>query len=174
VKQLHYFNFFGVLALAALCVAQWHRDRQLNLEINRLEKTRFEQAARFIEQEHAAKSAVADLARFKELFTKSHDDLADALQKLRTTERLTNQLTLERAQLRTSITNWAAAVATRDERLKEANGKIHRLSDELNASVRKFNELATNYVTVITERNDLLAHAPPNQLPQQPEPELNP
>ena len=37
-RFLHYFNLAGVLALTALCVAQWQANRRLNLETASLEK----------------------------------------------------------------------------------------------------------------------------------------
>src|SRR2546430_8415838 len=151
MKRLHYINFFGVIVLAVLCAMQWQHDRMLNLDVNRLEKTRLEQATKLAEQEQAAKAAAADLAQFKEQFNKAHNELADALQRLRAAERQTNQLTVERDQLKVSVTSWAAAVTTRDERLKEANAEIRRLSDELNASIRKFNDLATNYNAAVKD-----------------------
>jgi len=36
--------------LAALCVAQWQRDRHLNLNVSRLDQIRLEQAARIDDQ----------------------------------------------------------------------------------------------------------------------------
>jgi len=169
MKRLDYFNLLGVFALAVLCAAQWKHDRQVHMEVNRSEKARLELAAKLTEQEHAARAATADLAQFKEQFNKAHNELAEALQKLRANERQTNQLTLERDQLKTSITNWVAAVATRDNRLKEANSEIQKLGDELNASIRKFNELVTNYNTVVSDLKDLrvrLLQSPPSQQPE--------
>lgn len=174
MKRLHFFNLFGVVVLVVLCAAQWYRDRRLNLDVNRLEKTRLEQAAKLTEQEQTAKATAADLAQFKEQFDKAHNELADALQKLRATEHLTNQLTVERDQLKTSITNWSAAVTARDERLKEANTEIKQLGDELNASIHKFNELVTNYNAVVTDLKDLRARVPQSPPAQPPEPKRNP
>ncbi len=60
------------------------------------------------------------------------------------TENVNQQLTLERDQLKAAITNWTNAVAVRDERMKEANARIKQLAADLNTSIRKYNELATN------------------------------
>ena len=51
MKRLHYINFFGVIVLAVLCAMQWQHDRMLNLDVNRLEKTRLEQATKLAEQD---------------------------------------------------------------------------------------------------------------------------
>ncbi len=56
-------------------------------------------------------------------------------------------------QLRQSVTNWAAAVAERDNSVKEANARILSLSSDLNRAIEKFNELATNYRHVVEEVN---------------------
>lgn len=162
MKRLHYLNLIGVLVLAAVCIAQWQRDRQLNLEVNRLEKTRLDQAATLAEQEQTVRGLDADLAQFKAQFAKSANELDGLRQQLRAAERDARQLMLERDQLKTSVTNWAAAVAARDERLKEASAQIHRLADELNTSIQKFNELAVNHNAVVSNLNELRARfAPP-------------
>ncbi len=40
-------------------------------------------------------------------------------------------------------------MALRDERMKEANARIEQLAADLNASIRKYNELVTNYNAVV-------------------------
>jgi chromosome segregation ATPase len=157
MNRLHYVNFVGVLILAGLCVFQWTRDRRLNLELNRLEQTRLEQAARLGEQERTVRDLSADLEEIKKRFAQSQTEIGDIRQNLRAAENQARQLTVERDQLKTSVTNWAAAVATRDERLKEANTRIRKLSDDLNASINKFNELATNYNVAVKDLNELRA-----------------
>ena len=51
--------------------------------------------------------------------------------------------------------NWAAAVAERDEKLKEANVRLRDLSGQLNESVVKFNELASNHNASVLRFNEL-------------------
>ena len=70
-------------------------------------------------------------------------------QKLETSETTNGQLVLERDQLRGAITNWTNAVALRDERMKEANTRIEELAADLNASIRKYNDLVTNYNALV-------------------------
>jgi chromosome segregation ATPase len=164
MKRLDCFNLIGVLALAVLCCAQWRHDRQVHMEVNQREKAIMELSRKLSEAEQNAKAAADDLTEFKTQFAKSRNDLADSLQKLRLAERQTNQLTLERDQLKAGITNWAAALSIRDERLKEANLEITRLSQELNASVLKFNELVKNYNRAVAqlsgERSDTNSVSP--------------
>ena len=174
MKRLQYVNLVGVLALAALCVVQWQRDRNLNLEVNRLEQMRLDQGSKLAEQERAMRGLNSDLAEFKEQFTKAQTELNDARQKIRAAERDGRQLTTERDQLKTSVTNWAAAVATRDDRLKEAGTQIRRLGYELNSSIRKFNELATSHNAVVKNLNELRARLAQPQPTRQATPNPNP
>jgi hypothetical protein len=95
MKRLHCVNGIGVRALTALCVLQWERDRQLNLEVNRIEKVRLDQAAKLDEQQHTIIGLNADLAHFKEQFVKSGMELNDVRQKLRTAEREAHHLEIE-------------------------------------------------------------------------------
>src|ERR1700743_1766956 len=134
-RQLQLLNLLGVLALAALCVAQWQRARGLDLQTIQLEKPRQAQQQKISEQEETARGLSADLADFKERFKTEHDDLEDTKRKLRATPSAT--LTAERDELRESVTNWVAAVAQRDALVKEANGRIEELSTQLNASIQK-------------------------------------
>jgi septal ring factor EnvC (AmiA/AmiB activator) len=109
------------------------------------------------EQEQLIQGLNQDLAQFKEQLTKAQTESNETRQKLRGTESEVHQLTAERNQLKTSITNWVAAVAARDDRLKEANSEIRRLADELNVSIIKFNNLATNYNAVVKDLNEIRA-----------------
>lgn len=155
--KLHHVNLIGVLIVTAICVGQWGRNRDLNLEVNRLEQTRREQSSKIAEQEKTMRGVNADLSQFKEQFSRSEAELKDARQRLRTAERDVLQLNTQRDQLRTSVTNWAEAVTLRDERLKDAAEQTRRLAEELNASIRKFNELATKHNALVKDVNDLRA-----------------
>jgi len=162
VKRLHYFNFAGVLALALLCAVQWRRDVRLNQQINRLERAGAEQTNKLASQEELTRGLSADLDEFKTALTKSQADATSSRQKALAAERQVAQLTSERDQLKSGITNWAAAVTVREERLKQAAREMDRLGADLNASIRKFNELATNYNVVVKELNELRAQTPPS------------
>ena len=169
MKRLAWINLFGALALAALCVVQWQRDRRLNLQVNRLEKARMELEEKYSEQQKTAAGLASDLSRFKEQFKEIHDEATETVGKLRKSEQENAQLQTERDQLKASVTNWAAAVTARDERLREVNERLRdtaaRLNDSVlkfnelatnyNASVKRFNELATNYNSVVTQLNEL-------------------
>ena len=141
---LKYLNLFGVLALAALCIAQWQRDRRLNLEIGHLDQMRLQQAAKIDEQANLLKGLNEDLGQLKTSLANEQTLRSQVEQKVASTESANQQLVLERDQLKTAITNWSNAVTLRDERMKEANARIEQLAADLNASIRKYNELITN------------------------------
>jgi chromosome segregation ATPase len=143
-NRLNYLNLFGVLALAALCIAQWQRDRRLNLEIGHLEQMRLQQAAKIDEQASLLKGLNEDLGQLKTSLVDEQSLRTQVEQKVMSAESANQQLALERDQLKAAVTNWANAVAVRDERMKEANARIEQLAADLNASIRKYNELATN------------------------------
>lgn len=156
----HYLNLAGVLVLVTICALQWRQDRALNLELNRVEKVRLEQTAKIAAQEKNLQGLADDLALFKEQLGRAQADLGDTRTKLQEFERANEQLLTERDQLKESLTNWIEAVTLRDERLVEANESIRKLADDLNASIRKFNELATNYNSVVEELNATRRNAP--------------
>jgi chromosome segregation ATPase len=142
--QLKYMNLFGALALAALCIAQWQRDRRLNLEVGRLDQVRLQQGAKIDEQAGLLKGLNEDLGQLKTSLGNEQSLRSQAEQKVVSTESVNQQLSVEQDQLKAAITNWAIAVVLRDERMKEANARIEQLAADLNASIRKYNELITN------------------------------
>ena len=154
-RSLQCLNLCGVILLTVLCVFQWRKDRNLNLDLIRAEKTRLDQAAQLAQEENELKGVKEDLAQLKESLTLEQQTRAKAANDLKNSERTNHQLTLERDQLKTSVTDWAAAVRARDERLKEANVHINQLAADLNVSILKFNELATNYNASIHKYDEL-------------------
>lgn len=150
-RFLHWFNLAGVLALAALCVLQWRANRQLNLDLNAAEQTRQHQALRLDEQTKRLTGGASDLDGFRAQLTRATASLKQAESKLATLEQQVKQLTNERDQLKTSVTNWAAAVAARDAQLKQAGVDLKRLADDRNATVLMFNEVATQQNSLVKE-----------------------
>ena len=147
--RLKYVNLLGVVALAALCAFQWVRDRRLNLEIKRLYQVRLELSAKIDDQSGQLKGLNEDLTQLKLSLATERDLRSQTEKKLGSSEAAGEQLARERDQLKVAISNWANAVALRDERMKEANARIEQLAADLNASIRKYNELVTNYNAVV-------------------------
>jgi len=140
-RALTWINLLGVLVLTTLCVLQWRANRSLNLDVNRLEQTRQTQSAKIDEQAATLRGLQSDLDRFREQLGSTTLSQKDAETKLRTSEHLAVQLANERDQLKESIAQWTAAVATRDARLTEANTRITELASRLNDTVAKYNAL---------------------------------
>ena len=155
MKLLQWINLFGVIALGALCIVQWQRDRQLNLQFNAVEKVRQSQEQKLAEQEKTARGLNDDLAQLKAQFQSTHTELTEARASLGKVDREHAQLLNERDQLKVSVTNWSQAVKERDMRLREASDQLRDVSARLNDSVMKFNELATNYNASVKRFNDL-------------------
>ncbi len=155
-RRLQFVNLFGVLALVVLCVVQWRNDRRLNLDVNRLEKIRQTQEQKMSEQDRTIRGLTDDLARFKEQFSRAHEESGETQKKLRDAEKENSQLLLQRDQLRESVTNWANAVAERDAQINEANARITEFAGRLNDSIEKFNRLATNHNDVVARYNELV------------------
>lgn len=153
-RFLQYANLIGVLALAALCAFQWNVNRRVNLEASALEKTRLELNTKLAEHEKTIKGQAADLDTFREQLSLATTSLKETETKLAKAGREIAQLETEREQLKASVTNWAAAVTARDERIKEANERIQQLGTDLNASIRKFNELGETHSQLVKNWND--------------------
>jgi len=147
--RLRYLNLVGVAALAILCVVQWRRDRRLNLQVNRLDQVRLQQAAKIEDQANALKGLNEDLSQLKSSVATEQSLRLQAERTSAAAEASNELLVAERDQLKAAITNWANAVALRDQRMKEANARIEQLAADLNASIRKYNTLVTNYNAVI-------------------------
>jgi len=153
-RFVQYANLIGVVALAVLCVVQWSANRRVNLEASALEKTRLDLTAKVAEHEKTIKGQAADLDTFREQLTLATTSLKETETKLTKAGREIVQLEGEREQLKISVTNWAAAVTARDERIKEANDRLKQLGEDLNASIRKFNELAETHGKLVKNWND--------------------
>jgi len=153
-RSLQYANLLGVAALAVLCVMQWNANRRVNLEAGALEKTRIEQAAQIEQQEKNIKGQAADLDNFREQLALGSAALKEADAKLAKAGREIGHLEAEREQLKASVTNWAAAVTLRDERLKEAGERLQQLATDRNEAVVKFNGLAAKHSETVTALNE--------------------
>ena len=153
-RFLQFANLLGVAALAVLCVMQWNANRRVNLEASSLEKTRLEQTARIEQQEKNIKGQAADLDHFREQLTLGSAALKETETKLAQAVREIVQLAAEREQLKASVTNWAAAVTLRDERIAKGNERIRQFGEDLNANIRKFNELAESHGKLVKNWND--------------------
>lgn len=150
-RFLQWFNLVGVLALAALCVQQWRINRHLNHEFNEACKLCLSHNQNLSEKDKKLKSAAADLEIFRDQLTRATASLKEAETKLAALDRQVKQLINERDQLKTSVTNWAAAVVARDTQLKQAGADLQKIADDRNATVLKFNELAAKQNELVKE-----------------------
>ena len=161
-RTLHIVNLVGVIALAAICVFQWRRDRALNLELNRSEKARLEQTEKLAEKEKDLTGVRDDLATFKEQFARVQAEAGDVKKELRALHQTNDFLATAYTFSQETIATWTNAVSERDKLISEANANIQTLNERaqdlgarLNDSIRKYNELASNYNAVVETLNNL-------------------
>ncbi len=157
MKRLTTLNLIGVVVLVVLCGLQWRANRNLNLEVNRLERERLQQEAKLQELEKKAQGQASDLERFRGQLSQSAEALKDVETRLDRSLRTVQQLTAERDQLRLAVDEWSAAVQLRDARLKEANDRLTDLGQRLAEAARKYNELVAEHNTVVRKLNELAA-----------------
>jgi len=155
IRRLQYINLFGVLALSALCLTQWLRDRRLNIALSAAQSTRITQDARLEEQFRVIDGLHEDLAQMKTAISNELSLRIEAEASVKTTLAANDRLAAESARLSVALTQWADAVAARDERLQRANSRIEELSSNLNTAIAKYNTLATNYNSVIGQQNSV-------------------
>jgi chromosome segregation ATPase len=144
-RLLQFINLAGVLALAVLCVAQWQSNRQFNMEISRLEAIRLDQARKLDARDTTISGQARDLESLREHLTRLTGELKDAEGKRALAEREAARLSMERDQLKESVTNWVAAVKARDERIRENQNQLQEIAGRLSETVLEYNELATNF-----------------------------
>ena len=152
-RGLQFVNFAGVVILAAVCVGQWKINRSVNLEANRLEKTRIEQQQRIEEQDKTIKGCMADLDTFREQIQTLAKSLKETEVKAAELERKLARAEADREQLKENVAKWTEAVQLRDEELAKARNQIQKLAEDRNGAVQKFNELAEKYNSVVQDLN---------------------
>ncbi len=158
MKALHLINTVGILVVTGLCVVQWRVDQRLTRQVASLENQRRQQDGVVTEQTGQLERLRTELTGVQERFNgasgrieKAESSLAEARQQVRLAS-------LERDQLKDSVTNWMSAVTQRDERIKEGNTQIRKLAEDLTVSVTKFNQLATNYNVTVLQLNEVVTN----------------
>ena len=152
-RMLQVLNLAGVVVLAAVCVGQWKINRSVNLEANRLEKTRLEQSGRIEEQEKTIQGCMADLDAFREQIQTLSRTLKESETRSSDLEGKLARAEDDREQLKASLAKWTEAVRLRDEELGKAREQIEMLVSDRNAAVERFNELAERYNSSVEELN---------------------
>ena len=134
-----WFNFVGVIALAALCAVQWRTDSRLHLQIRDLENIRLQQIEKIAEQEKTIHGQSADLDDFRNRLMLCESQLNESQQRA--------------AHLRVALDKWMAAVDARDKAIKQAGLLLQKLAGERNDAVTKFNDLAEKYNALVKDQN---------------------
>ncbi len=156
MKILPWVNFAGVLLLGAFCVAQWRQNRELNLEINALERHSQQQSARLQERESDLQGTRSDLAELKGRLDRAASAAGEAQHALNAAHSELRRVGAERDELRGGLTNWMAAVRARDDSLLKATDEVNRLAAGLNRQIVAYNELASNHNALVTNWNAVM------------------
>lgn len=159
LRLLQHLNLAGVLALAVLCGFQWQANRRSELHGIRMDAVRMELASRVGDLQRLLTNSVSDVEVFRNQITGSNTEIRELKQQLETSERRKDHLELESVQLRSSLSNWMAAVAIRDERIRDSTDRLNRLASGQREAVAKINELVGQYNDVtrlLNERTQML------------------
>ena len=157
-RSLHWFNLGGVLALAVLCAFQWGENRRLNRQTLERERVQTERQALMEANARAAAGQAAgqaaDLASLRAHLARIDAERKETAAQRAAAEAGLRQASIERDQLKSSVTNWAAAAASRDERLQESAARLRALAAERDQAVQRFNDLAARHNALVKEWND--------------------
>jgi chromosome segregation ATPase len=152
-KFLERFNLIGVVALAGLCVMQWKVNRDVNTEVIRLQKAQLEQGAKIKDQEKTIVGQASDLETFRAQLVTAMDEKKSLGGKSVEMERANRQLEAETGQLKSSLTNWVAAVKARDEQLQETTTQLKTAVASRDEAIDKYNDLAKKHNQLVADFN---------------------
>ncbi|MDR2512784.1 MAG: hypothetical protein LBD01_03175 [Puniceicoccales bacterium] len=146
-------NLTGVLVLAVFCALQWQREAANTREINALLKTKHDNEITIRELRGTTASLERDLAQFKQHYADTSAELEKCEASLRDAKRDNARLTQDCEQLKDNIKVWEAAVKERDQRIVEAISRLKEFSEQLQASIIRYNDLATKYNALVAREN---------------------
>jgi chromosome segregation ATPase len=152
-RLLEKLNLLGVLALVALCVVQWRINRAMHLELKSAQTLHQEQAKKISDHESTVRGQAADLETFRAQLTGTKAAEKDLRAKYSESEKSNRQLVAERDQLKSSLGEWQAAVAARDEQLRAASTNLQALAIERDRAIEKHNEVAKRMNELVAQAN---------------------
>lgn len=158
-RFLERLNLIGVIALAILCAFQWRVNRDVNTELNRLQKARQEQSAKAAEQEKTIAGQGADLEMFRAQLASARTGEKELRTRLAEAERASRQSEAEAEQLKSSLTNWVAAATQRDKQLERAAADLKSLAEARDDAIDKYNELARKHNQLVQDFNRAATNA---------------
>lgn len=149
-RFLHWFNLLGVLALLGLCLVQWQNNRRLQVELIQAAQARREQESRLEQHLKTNEGQAQHVSRLQGHLSRLTGELEQTASQLAETRRQARQSAAQCGQLKSSVTNWAAAVAARDTQLRQSAAQLEELAEARNAAVRQFNDLVERYHQLAT------------------------
>jgi len=145
-RFLQIFNLLGVVSLAILSGFQWQANSGLSHQADALQATDDQQASKLIEQDQTIKDDATSIDDLRQRLDISESSLKDATAKVAS-------LTDENTQLKSALDKWTAAVAQRDDALKQAGDQIQKLAADRNDTVQKYSDLVNKYNALVAGDN---------------------
>jgi chromosome segregation ATPase len=130
---------------------QWRSSSRSDRRIQDLEQTRLEQDARLAQQTRQLAGAAADLEEFRKRLVEFEAALKETREARDVGTAQLRQVTTQRDQLKVALDQWTAAVAARDQALKQAGDQAQKLAEARDEAVGKFNELVARYNTLANQ-----------------------
>jgi len=168
---LHRLNFVLLLALGALCAAQWNTEKSARVRIGGLLKAQADLTHQLAEATESLKTSREDLDAFRaqilSLKTQSDEQAATIRTQHAQIARLESSETSLTRQLehwKQAVEEYSAAVKTRDEQIAALTQQRDQFYEankasivRANAAVAALNDLNVKYTEVVTLYNNLVA-----------------
>lgn len=141
-RVMTWINLIGVLALAAIYVRQWSDTIRATRQVHAAQADYQAMNSKFNDQAATVTSQSHDLDTLRGQLTTTEADLAAAKRDAADTAAKLKQRAAELAEQRDAIEKWKAAVAQRDDLLKQTTGESKSLAAARDEAVRRYNALA--------------------------------
>lgn len=155
-RFFQFFNLVGVAALAVLLAIQWGANSRLDQQVRSLEDTRQTQASKIIELDKTIKGNASDLEDLHGRLTKSEATITDDEKKLAIASAEKSRLQSELEQDQKMVAKWQAAIAERDQILKQQKDQLDKLASDRTDLVNKYNDLFAKYNDLANKYNGVV------------------
>ena len=136
-RALPILNAIGCLALTAVIVAQWRKERSLNGALAGL-RTELAAANEQTAAESRRRTTLEhDIAVLKEAIEDTQQAAESSAHTLAEKDQLATQLQTDLDAARAQVTAWETALKTRDERIRSLDAELAAARKRLDAAIAK-------------------------------------
>lgn len=154
---LQLMNLVGVAALAVLLAIQWDANSRLDQQVRSLDDTRQAQASKIVDLDKTIKGNAADLDDLHGRLTKAEATIADDEKKLAIASAEKARLQSQVDQDQKIVPKWQAAMAERDQILKQQRDQLDKLASDRTDLVNKYNDLFAKYNDLANKYNSVVS-----------------